>query len=112
MVSTVCGHYKRIYDSKPATVRNAAATLAEAKQEGINSMAKFFKRQLSLAGLSDSLRDKVLEAKKDTFSQSLELARELESIRMDHKPQAPLEKATLGAGKLQNMRNHFLDIYG
>jgi hypothetical protein len=67
-----------------ATVRNAAATLAEAKQEGINNMAKFFKR-LSLAGLSDSLRDKVLVAKKDTFSQSLELARELESIRMDHR---------------------------
>jgi hypothetical protein len=68
-----------------ATVMNATATMAEAKQEQINDKAKFFKHQLFLAGLSDSLRVKVLEAKIDTFSQGLELACKLESIKLDHK---------------------------
>jgi hypothetical protein len=55
------------------------------KTEGMNYMAKFFKHQLFLAGLSDSLRNKVLEAKKDSLAQSLEFARELEAIQLDHK---------------------------
>jgi hypothetical protein len=66
-------------------VRNAAATVAEAKLEGITDMGKFFKHQLFLAGLSDILHEKTLEAKNDTFAQSLELARELEAIQLDHK---------------------------
>jgi hypothetical protein len=80
--------YKRITDSKPATmatVRLAGATPDQAKLEGMKDMAKFFKHQLFLAGLSDNLRDKVLEAKKDTFTESLDLARELESIQLDHR---------------------------
>jgi hypothetical protein len=68
-----------------AAVRKAAATVAKAKAEGIADMAKSFKHQLFLAGLSDNVRDKVLEAKKDTFAQSLELARELEAIQLDHR---------------------------
>jgi hypothetical protein len=50
-----------------------------------------------LAGLSDNLRDKTLEAKKDTFAQSLELARELEAIQLDHRrsPKIAAVKAKL-----------------
>jgi len=80
--------YKHLIDSKPATmaaVRNAAAIIAEAKAEGMADMGKFFKHQLFLAGLSDNVCDKVLEAKKDTFAQSLELAHELEAIQLDHR---------------------------
>jgi hypothetical protein len=80
--------YKRLYDSKPATIgtiRNAAATIAQAKAEGITDMVKFFKHQLFLAALSDHLQDKVLEAKKDKFKESLRLAFELKSMRADHK---------------------------
>ncbi len=57
-----------------ANVRLVIATFAQAKLEGMNDMAKFFKHQLFLAGLDDPLRDEVLEARKDTFDQSLELA--------------------------------------
>jgi len=80
--------YKRLTDSKPATmaaVRLAGATPDQAKLEGMKDMAKFFKHQLFLAGFSDNLRDKVLEAKKDSFAESLDLARELEAIQLDHK---------------------------
>ncbi len=66
------------------TVRNNAATVAEAKLEGITDMGKFFKDQLFLASLSNNLCDKTLEAKKDTFTQSLELALELEAIQLHH----------------------------
>ncbi len=51
----------------------------------MNNTTNFFKHQLFLAGLSDSLCDKVLEAKKDTFTMSLEFAWELEAIQLDHK---------------------------
>jgi hypothetical protein len=51
--------------------RLAATTVNQAKAEGMADMGKFFKHQLFLASLSDGIRDKVLEAKKDTFAQSL-----------------------------------------
>ncbi len=72
--------YKRLTDNKSTTmaaIRLAGATPDQAKLEGMNDMAKFFKHQMFLAGLKDSVRNKVLEAHKDTFTQSLELAREL-----------------------------------
>jgi hypothetical protein len=40
----------------------------------MNDMVKFFKHQLFLTSHNDSLRDEVLEAKKDSFAQSLEFA--------------------------------------
>ncbi len=76
--------YKRLMDSKSstmATIRLIGATVAQAKHEGMNKM-----HQLFLACLNDHLCDKVLEARKDTFAQSLELTRELEAIQLDHKP--------------------------
>jgi hypothetical protein len=69
--------YKPLTDSKPATMaatRLAGATPDQAKLKGMKDVAKFFKHQLFLAGLRNNLHDKVLEAKKDTFAQSLELA--------------------------------------
>jgi hypothetical protein len=66
-------------------LRLAGATIDQAKAEGMADMGKFFKHQLFLAGLSDSVCDKVLEAKKDTLAPSLELARELEAIQLDHR---------------------------
>ncbi len=48
-------------------------------------MALFFKHQLFLAGIKDSLRDRVLEAGKATFQESLKFARELEAIHNDSK---------------------------
>ena len=65
-------------------------------------MAKFFKHQMFLASHKDSVHDKVLEAQKDTFTQSLELAQELEAIQSNHectqkiaavKVKLPLEEA-------------------
>jgi hypothetical protein len=38
-----------------------------------------------LAGLNDGIRDKVLEAAKDTFTESFKVARNLETIQNDHK---------------------------
>jgi hypothetical protein len=38
-----------------------------------------------LAGLKDGIRDKVLEAAKDTFTESIKVARNLETIQNDHK---------------------------
>ena len=83
--------YKRLTDKKPATmaaVRNtiaAGATEAEVKAEGISDAFKFIKHQLFLAGLKDGIRDKVLEAAKDTFTESVKVARNLETIQNDHK---------------------------
>jgi hypothetical protein len=83
--------YKRLTDKKPATmaaVRNtiaAGATEAEVKAEGISDAFKFIKHQLFLAGLKDGIRDKVLEATKDTFTESVKVARNLETIQNDHK---------------------------
>jgi hypothetical protein len=83
--------YKRLTDKKPATmaaVRNtitAGATEAEVKAEGISDAFKFIKHQLFLAGLKDGIRDKVLEAAKDTFTESVKVARNLETIQNDHR---------------------------
>jgi hypothetical protein len=83
--------YNRLLDNKPAamtTVRNtmaAGTTEAQVKAEGINDMALFFKHQLFLAGIKDSLCDRVLEAGKATFQESLKFARELEAIHNDRK---------------------------
>jgi len=83
--------YDRLIDNKPATmaaVRNnmaGGATEAQVKAEGINDMALFFKHQLFLAGVKDSLRDRILEAGKNSLQESLELARELEAIQNDRK---------------------------
>jgi hypothetical protein len=59
-------------------------SLADVKKQGLDDMAKFFKHQLFLAGLHQNLREKVLEAKKDTFFESLDLAHEIEAIQQDH----------------------------
>ncbi len=83
--------YKHLTDKKPATmaaVRStiaAGATKAEFKAEGISDAFKFIKHQLFLAGLKDGIRDKVLEAAKDTFTESVKVARNLETIQNDHK---------------------------
>ena len=83
--------YDRLLDNKPATMPTvrttiaAGATEAEVKAEGINDMALFFKHQLFLAGVKDSLRDRVLEAGKADLQESLKLARELEAIQNDRK---------------------------
>jgi hypothetical protein len=71
-----------------ATVRTtiaAGATEAQIKAEGINDMALFFKHQLFLAGIKDPIRDKVLEAGKATFQESMKLSREIEAIQNDRK---------------------------
>jgi hypothetical protein len=68
-----------------AVIRLAFATPDEAEVEGMNDMAKFFKHQLFFDGISDPLSYKVLEARKDTFAQSLELTQELEAIQMNHR---------------------------
>ncbi len=80
--------YERLIDNKPANmaaVRLACAMVDQAKAEGINNMAKFFKHQLFLAGIKDPICDKVLEARKDTFKESMKLAREIEAIQNDQK---------------------------
>jgi hypothetical protein len=80
--------YDRLIDNKPATmaaVRLAGATVAQAKAEGINDMALFFKHQLFLAGIKDPILDKVLEAGKATFQESMKFSREIEAIQNDHK---------------------------
>jgi hypothetical protein len=48
-------------------------------------MALFFKHQLFLAGIKDPIRDKVLEAGKATFQESMKFFREIEAIQNDHK---------------------------
>jgi hypothetical protein len=80
--------HKGLSDNKPATmaaVRAVAPTIAEAKAEGISDAFKFVKHQLFLAGLKDGLRDKVLQAEKATFNESVKVARNLETIQNDHK---------------------------
>jgi hypothetical protein len=110
--------YNPLIDNKPdtmPTVRGtiaAGATEAQVKAEGINDMALFFKHQLFLAGIKDSLRDRVLEAGKATFQESLKFARELEAIHNDckrsHKIAAlkasmqPQEAAAIFWNKLEN----------
>jgi Retrotransposon gag protein len=80
--------YKRFTDNKPttmATIRAAAPTIQEAKAEGISDAFKFVKHQLFLAGLKDGICDKVLEAAKETFTKSIKVAHNLETIQNDHK---------------------------
>jgi hypothetical protein len=80
--------YDRLIDNKPATmaaIRLASATVDQAKAQGINDMALFFKHQLFLAGIKDPIRDKVLEAGKAMFQESMKLAREIEAIQNDRK---------------------------
>jgi hypothetical protein len=83
--------YKHLTDKNPAAMTvvqgtiTAGATDAEVKAEGISDAFKFIKHQLFLAGLKDGIRDKVLEAAKDTFTESVKVARNLETIQNDHK---------------------------
>jgi Retrotransposon gag protein len=83
--------YKRRTDKKPAAIaviRNtiaAGATQDQVKAEGVSDAFKFIKHQLFLACLKDGIRDKVLEATKDTFTESVKVARNLETIQNDHK---------------------------
>jgi Retrotransposon gag protein len=104
--------YDRLVDNKPATmaaVRTtiaAGATEAEVKAEGIKDMALFFKHQLFLAGLKDSVRDKVVEAGKASFQESMKLARELEAIHNDHRRSQRIAaaKASLAPAEAANIR--------
>jgi hypothetical protein len=48
----------------------ACAATTDMKKEGLNDTAKFFKHLHFLTGLHNLLRDKILEAKKDTFFES------------------------------------------
>jgi hypothetical protein len=80
--------YRRLTANKPAimaAIRAAAQTVQEAKAKGITDAFKFVKHQLFLAGLKDGIRDKVLEAAKNTFIDSVKAARKLETIQNDHK---------------------------
>jgi hypothetical protein len=83
--------YDRLINNKPATMATvrttiaAGATKAKVKAEGINDMALFFKHQLFLAGIKDPIHDKVLEAGKATFQESMKLSREIEAIQNDRK---------------------------
>jgi hypothetical protein len=80
--------YNCLIDNKPATlaaVRLAGTTVDQAKAEGINDMALFFKHQLFLAGIKDPIWDKVLEAGKATFQESMKFSREIEAIHNDCK---------------------------
>jgi hypothetical protein len=83
--------YKRLTDKKPAAmaaVHNtiaAGATEAEVKAEGISDAFNVIKHQLFLAGLKDGILDKVLESAKDTFTESIKVARNLETIQNNHK---------------------------
>jgi Retrotransposon gag protein len=80
--------YKHLIDNKPATmaaVRAVTLTVEEAKAKGISDAFKFVKHQLLLAGLKDGIRDKVLEAEKATFNESVKAARNLETVQNDHK---------------------------
>jgi hypothetical protein len=79
--------YKRLTDKKPAAmaVIRAAIGAAPADIKAETDAFKFIKHQLFLAGLKDGIRDKVLEAAKDTFTESVKVARNLETIQNDHK---------------------------
>jgi hypothetical protein len=83
--------YKCLTDKKPAAMAAvrcniaAGANEAEIKAEGISDAFKIIKHQLFLAGLKDGIRDKVLEAAKDTFTESVKVAHNLETIQNDHK---------------------------
>jgi hypothetical protein len=83
--------YKRLTDKKPAPMAAvrvniaAGATEAEIKAEGVSDAFKFIKHQLFLAGLKDGIHDKVLEAAKETFTESVKVTRNLETIQNDHK---------------------------
>jgi Retrotransposon gag protein len=83
--------YKRLTDKKPAAIAVVHNTIApgaaeaDVKAEGVSDAFKFIKHQLFLAGLKDGIRDKVLEAAKDTFTESVKVARNLETIQNDHK---------------------------
>jgi hypothetical protein len=80
--------YKKLFDSKPEAVLaiRAATGVAAAivKKEGLDDLAKFFKHQLILTRLFNHLRDMVLDAKKETFFESLDLAKECDAILHDH----------------------------
>jgi hypothetical protein len=83
--------YKGLTDKKTAAMAvvrvniPAGATEAEIKAEGVTNAFKFIKHQLFLAGLKDGIRDKVLEAAKETFTESVKVTRNLETIQNDHK---------------------------
>jgi hypothetical protein len=80
--------YDCLIDNKPTTmaaVRLAGATVDQTKAEDINDMALFFKHQLFLAGIKDPFRNKVLEAGKAMFMESMKLSREIEAIQNDRK---------------------------
>ena len=64
---------------------NDAATCRTVKTEGIRDTEKFFKHQLFLAGLKDSLRLKTMEAGKANLHESLRYATELEVIHEEKK---------------------------
>ncbi len=63
--------YKMLNDCKPvgvlAVIAATGTTQADVKIEGLDDVTKFFKHQLFLASLLENLREKVLEAKKDSF---------------------------------------------
>ena len=88
----VCETFARMIDAKPATMADvrtavgaaaAAADRTEIKAEGIKDAEKYFRHQLFLAGLRSELRNRVIEAGKDTLRESVKYAVELEVINRD-----------------------------
>jgi hypothetical protein len=81
--------YKRLTDKKPAAMAAVRAAIgaasADIKAEGINDTFKFIKHQLFQASLKDGIRNEVLEAAKDKFTESVKVAHNLETIQNDRK---------------------------
>lgn len=85
--------HKKMVGSIPDTTKTLkadhlpaeAAVARTFKDEGIRDIHLFYKHQLFIAGLKDSLRAKVMEAGKTTMLDSMLYAREMETIQADQK---------------------------
>lgn len=94
--------FKRMCDNMPEDLRTtvtaalvpqadvAAGGLTEVqalvyKTEGIRQLEKYFLRQLLIAGMKEEIRTKVMEAGLNTVNETMNLARETETIITDRK---------------------------
>ena len=95
----VCESFNKMCEAKPATMNDvraaAGAAVGDVKKEGILDCEKFFRHQLFLAGLKDDLRQKVMEAGKDTLRESMRLALELEVIHQDRRGRGAVAAVTM-----------------
>jgi len=116
----LCEVFKRMKDTRPENMSNVITEVGDEaddddrvtiKVEGMNAMEKYFRHQFFIAGLRPDLRNRVMEAAKETISESVKYAVELEVINQDSR-RAAVNAVTDSGAQINAVAEDLTEIEG